>query len=193
MTGNVVFVAFALAGAAGFSLASSLAALAGFLVGAGAGGRLGHALGGDRVRLLAVASSIEIVFVATALLVVAFSDSAPSTAGQAVAAAALAVGTGLQNAVVRRLAVPDLTTTVLTMTLTGIAADVRDGKPGPAFTRRVLAVATMFLGALIGAVIVLQADATVALALATGVVAVVAGAAFGAARMSTASKQGGPR
>src|SRR5690349_21858580 len=33
MTGNVVFIGFALAGAAGFSLAASLAALAGFLVG----------------------------------------------------------------------------------------------------------------------------------------------------------------
>jgi hypothetical protein len=31
---------------------------------------------------------------------------------------------GVQNAVARQLAVPDLTTTVLTMTLTGIAADV---------------------------------------------------------------------
>src|SRR5258707_15825818 len=40
MTGNVVFVGFALAGAAGFSLAGSLAALAGFVVGARAGGRL---------------------------------------------------------------------------------------------------------------------------------------------------------
>ena len=30
---------------------------------------------------------------------------------------------GIQNATVRRLAVPDITTTVLTMTLTGIAAD----------------------------------------------------------------------
>src|ERR1700712_5021418 len=40
MTGNVVFTGFALAGAAGFSLAASLAALAGFLVGALAGGAL---------------------------------------------------------------------------------------------------------------------------------------------------------
>ena len=51
--------------------------------------------------------------------------------GLAAAVAALAaVALGLQNSVVRRLAVPDLTTTVLTMTLTGIAADVRSsGRP----------------------------------------------------------------
>jgi hypothetical protein len=36
----------------------------------------------------------------------------------------LAVALGVQNSVVRRLRVPDLTTTVLTMTLTGTAADV---------------------------------------------------------------------
>ncbi len=35
MTGNVVFVGFALAGAPGFSVAASLFALAGFLGGAG--------------------------------------------------------------------------------------------------------------------------------------------------------------
>src|SRR5260370_11374975 len=34
-----------------------------------------------------------------------------------------AVGMGLRNATVRRLAVPDMTTTVLTLTLTGLAAD----------------------------------------------------------------------
>ena len=40
MTGNVVFSAFALVGAPGFSLSASLAALAGFLVGALGGGAL---------------------------------------------------------------------------------------------------------------------------------------------------------
>lgn len=38
MTGNVVFIGFALAGASGFSLAASLSALGGFLVGAAIGG-----------------------------------------------------------------------------------------------------------------------------------------------------------
>jgi uncharacterized membrane protein YoaK (UPF0700 family) len=182
MTGNVVFIAFALAGAPGFSLASSLAALAGFVAGAGAGGRLVNRAGSDRARLLAVGSAVELVFVTAALVVIGASGSAPSAAGQAVAAAALAVGTGLQNAVVRRLAVPDLTTTVLTMTLTGIAADIHGGKPSPAFTRRLLAVVTMFLGAVIGAVLVLQASTTAALALASAVLAVVTVVAFGTTR-----------
>ena len=39
MTGNIVFVGFAIGGAPGFSLSASLAALGGFLLGAFAGGR----------------------------------------------------------------------------------------------------------------------------------------------------------
>jgi uncharacterized membrane protein YoaK (UPF0700 family) len=45
MTGNVVFSAFALVGAPGFSLSASLAALGGFLVGALGGGAMTGRLG----------------------------------------------------------------------------------------------------------------------------------------------------
>jgi uncharacterized membrane protein YoaK (UPF0700 family) len=45
MTGNVVFSAFALVGAPGFSLSASLAALGGFLVGALGGGAVTGRLG----------------------------------------------------------------------------------------------------------------------------------------------------
>src|ERR1700745_3776995 len=48
MTGNVVFSGFALVGAPGFSLSASLAALAGFLVGALGGGWLTGRRGQDR-------------------------------------------------------------------------------------------------------------------------------------------------
>jgi uncharacterized membrane protein YoaK (UPF0700 family) len=44
MTGNVVFLAFALAGADGLSVSASLVALGCFLVGAVAGGRLARAM-----------------------------------------------------------------------------------------------------------------------------------------------------
>src|SRR5919201_6283949 len=53
MTGNVVFVGFALAGAAGFSNAASLSALGGFLVGAAVGGVAVDRLGSHRGRLVA--------------------------------------------------------------------------------------------------------------------------------------------
>ena len=154
MTGNVVFVGFAAAGAPGFSLAASLSALAGFLAGAYAGGRIVLALQSDRGTLLLGGVAFETLFVAAGLVVV---SAVPhlNTAAESGAAAAVAVALGAQNAVVRALAVPDLTTTVLTMTLTGLAVDVRRGLTETS-VRRVLAVATMLGGAAIGALLVLR-------------------------------------
>jgi uncharacterized membrane protein YoaK (UPF0700 family) len=177
MTGNVVFAGFALAGAPGFALAASLAALAGFIVGAGAGGRLIHRLGNDRARLLASGSAFQLVLVTAALVLAAASGSGLSPVSRDIVAAVLAVGTGMQNAVVRRLAVPDMTTTVLTITLTGIAADIHAGKPTAAFARRLLSVATMLAGGVGGAELVLHAGPPAALALAAAVLAAVTAAA----------------
>jgi uncharacterized membrane protein YoaK (UPF0700 family) len=60
----------------------------------------------------------------------------------------------VQNSTVRHLAVPDLTTTVLTMTLTGIGADLRRRDTVTA-VRRLSAVAAMLVGAVAGALVVL--------------------------------------
>src|SRR5439155_20814044 len=57
MTGNVVFLGFALAGATGFSIPASLVALGCFASGAIIGGRVASSLGDHRGRLLGVASS----------------------------------------------------------------------------------------------------------------------------------------
>ncbi|MGW3622440.1 DUF1275 family protein [Streptomyces sp. NPDC000880] len=72
----------------------------------------------------------------------------------------LALGMGAQNAVVRKIAVPDLTTTVLTLTLTGLAAD----RPGPATVRRLVSVTAMFTGALAGGLLQLHHGTAAALA-----------------------------
>lgn len=60
MTGNVVFVGFAAAGAPGFSLSASLWALAGFLPGAHLGGHLIRPISDHRGPLFQVAVLIEI-------------------------------------------------------------------------------------------------------------------------------------
>ena len=59
------------------------------------------------------------------------------------------------NAAVRKLAIPDLITTVLTLTVTGIGADssLANGN-NPRLARRVEAVVAMFLGAALGAVVI---------------------------------------
>jgi uncharacterized membrane protein YoaK (UPF0700 family) len=141
------------------------------------GGWLTGQLGGDRGLLLRAGAAAELVLVAGGLGLTA---GLPAAAARDGIAALLALAMGIQNAVARRLAVPDLTTTVLTMTLTGIAADVRAEDHGRAgLGRRVLAVAAMFAGAVGGALLVLHVGTAPALGLGTGLLAVVtAGAAL---------------
>jgi uncharacterized membrane protein YoaK (UPF0700 family) len=167
MTGNVVFLGFAVAGGADFSLPASIAAIAAFLAGALAGGGLGSRIGRHRGRHLAIATYIEIALVGAALAVSAIGADIGANQLQYALIVLLALAMGLQNATARRLAVPDLTTTVLTLTLTGLAADSKIvGGNAPNIGRRLLAVATMFAGALIGAVLVFQVSVSAALALA---------------------------
>jgi uncharacterized membrane protein YoaK (UPF0700 family) len=84
----------------------------------------------------------------------------------------LAIAMGIQNATARRLAVPDLTTTVLTLTLTGIAADSRlAGGTGGHPARRLIAVTAMFTGALVGALLVINVDLVLPLSIAAVVIA----------------------
>ena len=82
---------------------------------------------------------------------------------------------GVQNSSVRRLAVPDLTTTVLTLTVTGIGADsALGGGKGSKSGRRLISVAAMFLGALAGAALVLHVHVALPLVIACVIVIVVA-------------------
>jgi uncharacterized membrane protein YoaK (UPF0700 family) len=87
----------------------------------------------------------------------------------------LATAMGVQNAVARKLAVADLTTTVLTLTTTGIFADSRlVGGPGSKAGRRLTSIAAMFAGAIAGAVFVEHGHKTLALATALVLLAIVA-------------------
>jgi uncharacterized membrane protein YoaK (UPF0700 family) len=173
MTGNVVFVGCALAGAAGFSLAASLSALGGFLIGAAIGGVASDRLAAHRGRLLAVITGGEFALLVAALVIAAAAGPSLGAGARDGIAALAAVAMGAQNAAVRRLKVFDLTTTVLTMTLTGIAADTRRGDRF-AVVRRVLAVLAMLAGAVAGALLVLDVGTVAALGLAAALVGIVA-------------------
>jgi uncharacterized membrane protein YoaK (UPF0700 family) len=178
MTGNVVFLAFALVGTPGFSTAASVTALGAFVLGALAGGRLAASRGEDRGRLLVVGSAVQSVFVATSVALAALSGSPVGTSWRYGLIAALSVSMGVQNATARKLAVPDLTTTVLTLTITGIAADstVAGGRGGAA-GRRLVAVAAMCVGALVGAVLIVHGQRVAPLAVALSLTVVVSGVA----------------
>ncbi len=82
---------------------------------------------------------------------------------------------GLQNATARKLAVPDLTTTVLTLTIVGIMADSRlvDGT-GSKAGRRLLSVGAMLIGGFIGASFILHGSIIAPLMLALVITAVIA-------------------
>ena len=143
MTGNVVFFGFGLAGATDVNVLASLAAIIAFIVGAFAGGRLGATYGGHRGRLVMIASLIKLACVGAATIVAAV--LAIDEGSRYALIGLLAFAMGLQNAVARRIAVPDLTTTVLTMTVTGLAADLKiAGGKGPNPSRRL---ASAFLNA----------------------------------------------
>jgi uncharacterized membrane protein YoaK (UPF0700 family) len=186
MTGNVVFVGFALAKAPGFSLAASLSALAGFVVGAIIGGWLDEPLAGRGAELLRTGLVIEVVVLGAALIVAAVATHPLGNATRDVVAGLAAVALGAQNSVVRRLKVPDLTTTVLTMTLVGIASDLRS-QPSSVIVRRILSVASMLLGAVVGALLVLHVSSTAGLALAVSLLVVALVATAVAARAARAA------
>ena len=154
MTGNIVLLGFGIAGSGGLPVVAPLVSLGAFLVGSAAGGVLAVRTGARHAQHVARAFGIEIALVLVAAIVTAATDVRPSTlAGDAVIAL-LAVAMGVRNATVRRLAVPDLTTTVLTMTLTGLAADSRiAGGSGQGSARRIAAVLAMLCGALTGALL----------------------------------------
>lgn len=178
MTGNVVFLGFALAGAPGLSALASLVALGAFLVGAAAGGRISLSSGEHRRRHLRAATASAVVPLAVAAILAALIGQPVSESARYALIVPLGIAMGIQNATARRLAVPDLTTTVLTLTLTGVAADSRagggeGGRPG----RRLIAVAAMFCGALLGALLLIDVDVVLPLSLACALMIVSAIAA----------------
>ena len=192
MTGNIVFLGFAAAGTPDFHAVSYLVAIAAFLLGALVAGRTGKAQAAQPLRRwLLIAALVEAGLLWTAAIVAIDFDIATQTPGTRLYAiiALTAVTMGFRNATIRQLKIPDLTTTVLTLTLTGLAADSRlAGGANPNMGRRIAAVVAIFVGAFIGAVLVSRWGLPLALLLAGALV--LAGTAACAVHL-TASKPAG--
>jgi uncharacterized membrane protein YoaK (UPF0700 family) len=170
MTGNVALLGFAAAGAAGFSMTASLCALGCFLVGAVFAGRLARHVGPLR-SLLVTVMVLEATLTATAAVIAAAAGAIGHPGPRYTVIALLAFTMGARNVVVRRLGVPDMTTTVLTTTLTGLAADSTPaGGSNTNARNRTTSVACMFGGALVGAVLVLHVGAPWSLGVASAIV-----------------------
>src|SRR4029077_13015313 len=154
-TGNIVFLGFAIGGAAGLSVSGSLMALICFAVGALLGGWMTRKMiPQDPRATLARGLVIETIFFFLAAAV-SIGFTAPYEDHKlkiSLVIALTAVAMGLRNSVVRKLAIPDLTTTVLTLTIAGFAADSSfAGGDNPRWQRRGAAILAILAGAIAGA------------------------------------------
>jgi uncharacterized membrane protein YoaK (UPF0700 family) len=176
MTGNVVFLGFSADPHSGLSPAASLIAIAGFVLGSLAGGRVAHTMAARADRWLATAFTAEAVILGLVAVLTGTGVLPFAGNGRFATIVALAAALGVQNSTVRHLGVPDLTTTVLTLTLTGLTADsALAGGPGAKPHRRLGSVAAMLAGAGAGAGI-LQWSPTAVIAIAAALAGAVAGA-----------------
>ena len=155
MTGNIVFLGFAFGGVPGLSIGRSATALGFALLGGFLAGKLDSLLGdGQRNIWLATALGIETLLLFGAMAVSWYFEPRGglhiSTTLYGIIALT-ALGMGLRNGTVRRLAVPELTTTVLTLTIAALAFDF-SLTPGSnlRWRRRVGSILMMFSGAFVG-------------------------------------------
>lgn len=189
MTGNIVLLGFALAGAPGLTATAHLTALASFALGAVLAGRVIKRRPPPR-DLMLLFLGLETTLTVTAALVAASVATVGSGWPRFLLITLLGLGVGARNAAVRSLRVADMTTTVITTTLTGLAMDSSlAGGTNPNAAHRATSVVTMFVGALVGAVLVIHVGAAWSLGVDAIVVAVTAAfffrqvpASFGLAR-----------
>jgi uncharacterized membrane protein YoaK (UPF0700 family) len=170
MTGNVVFLGFAAAGTPGFTVAPYVLAILAFVIGALIAGRTGQAHAGRPLRhWLLVAAMVEAVLLwVAAAIALRFEVAALAPHWRLYAIIILTgIAMGFRNGTIRQLKVPDLTTTVLTLTITGLAADSTiAGGGNPNWARRLASVFAIFAGAALGAVLLRYFGLAVPLAVA---------------------------
>ncbi|GII99593.1 uncharacterized membrane protein YoaK (UPF0700 family) [Sediminihabitans luteus] len=152
MTGNVVVLGMGLVGADDLPVRGPFVALVCFMAGAALAGvvlRQETAGWSSRTTTLLTAGGLLMAAIAVALLVI---DLDPGVALTVTGLLGLAMG--LQAGTARHVAVKDVTTVVVTSTLTGLAFDAAPGTDGAAlWRRRAGAVVLILLGASVGALL----------------------------------------
>lgn len=120
MTGNLLILGFAAGDPSRFPFVGTVIAVAGFFLGAGLAGRLVERISNVRRRFV-LAMTVETGLFAVTTL---GSFLLPATEiGRYPLIAILGLAMGERNTVVRRLEIPDISTTVVTGTLANLAAD----------------------------------------------------------------------
>ncbi|WP_461475390.1 YoaK family protein [Microbacterium sp. HJ5] len=154
MTGNVVILGMALVGADGLPVLGPTIALVAFMLGAlGAGRALRTAGAGWSGRTSALLCTVTVILLACALTTLLLADPAqPVALG---ITGGLGAAMGVQAAAARHLGVKDVTTVVVTSTMTGLAAESWLGsRVQQPWVRRFLAIILILLGAAVGAIVI---------------------------------------
>jgi uncharacterized membrane protein YoaK (UPF0700 family) len=171
MTGNVVFLGFWLAPRTVVDVTAALVAFACFVAGAVIGGRLARHLGADVRRWLGIALGVEVAMLATLSVLAGAGVLDYHDNRKLILIAGLAVTFGVQNSTARQFGVQELSTTVLTTTISGLGFDSRlAGGSGDRGRLRYSVVLALFGGAAVGATMTRFATAPV-IAVAAAVVA----------------------
>ncbi len=152
MTGNVVILAMAVTGADGLPVLGPVLALLGFAGGAALGGRLLRRFGtGWSVATTRILAGVGVCLAALTVLLVVPGLDEPR---RLVVTTLLGAAMGAQAAAARQVAVKDVTTVVVTSTITALSADSFLGNgSGSHWRRRGTAVLMIMLGALAGALL----------------------------------------
>lgn len=178
MTGNAVLLGFGLAGGYDFSFSRAFVALLCFAIGSAAAGRLARTWHHTPFIWFRRITAIEIaLLVVTGGLLIGL-DASPDPQDDVrryLAIAVLSTAMGMRNATVRRLGFADVPTTVVTSTISDVAADSWFGGGERRRERvRLTAITAMVLGAAAGAALVRE---SMLLALGAAVLVVLTAAA----------------
>ena len=175
MTGNVVLLAFAAAGANGPSVSRSGAALAAFALGASMAGRIAARADDSRHKWTGIAFGIEagLLWASMAVVSAAGAELTHHFASLYGTIALTGLAMGIRYATVLELQLPDVNPSVLTGTIAMLASGTH-----PRWTRGAAAVAMMFAGAAVGTYL-LRHSAAAVFGLAGGISAACALAWFG--------------
>jgi uncharacterized membrane protein YoaK (UPF0700 family) len=153
MTGNVVILGMAIAGADDLPIIGPIIALVLFMLGALIAGRtLKPVAAGWSHRSTVLFALVGVVILAAAVPLLVVEEPAEPLAFAVTGALGLAMG--MQAGAARHIGVKDVTTVVVTSTLVGLAFDSKfGGDSGQQWKRRAGAVLLIGLGALVGALL----------------------------------------
>jgi uncharacterized membrane protein YoaK (UPF0700 family) len=185
MTGNLVFLGLAAAGAKAFAVGTSALAVGGFVIGVPIGGWACRAARSHRGAALRNVLAVKLWLAGAVVVLAATMGPTFSRATRDVMVVLLAMSMGAQLAVIRYLKVADLMTVVLTMTITGALSERASGWRDPTLLRRGLAVGCFAVGAVSGGLLVLNVSVTAALGLGLCVLILLAIASHRVSRSST--------